>query len=649
MTFKTPVLPKITWLELFGYAPLFDEVISVAIDRNRLLVLGGNGLGKTTILQSVIYCIAGEADSDVEQHKDKMWGRKYFYGRIKKPEHAYVKVEFYLGQDKILLKRGFSTAKILEFSLNDELIDSSSAEKDFESYLKDVMGYQSSDDFRFLVHILCYLSEDRSNLVWDSENQVRLMMLLFNDIIKELEFREGRKQLKKLDSQKRHISVDLNAARANLIEKNAASDLNKNSSHKDKIQENTLEEKMPVEIHDDELIILKQLYNISEKKASFQNTIKELRKELTVLAEEVELLRGNLSEKEEEFILGRLDEIQSNEVKLALHKLLHRQICPACGEKAEELADRAKKFQDKSSCPLCGSKHSISKLNPDNNSFRVLEKQLSEKAEKKFSLEQSLIENEKRIQDLEEKENILQFQYSKIEFNINRPAFLVDNPISPEEHFEIKVKELELRHLQVERRFQQLKTKLEKKYSEYSNIVHERIVRLGQLYQSYATSFLGVPCELSRRDADVKFLSLDLYVPKFNDQIRMEPESCSEAQRFFLDIAFRMSVIDLSRELSGFAGSFVCETPESALDITYIENVAKMFVNFSKEGHSLIASGNLQPAGLAGPILFDIPREIRYKCVLNLLDYGKLSNVQEANRSSLRSMYHEQVIEFNGF
>lgn len=542
MSFKTPILPRITWFELSGYAPLFDKTISMSIENNRLLILGGNGLGKTTILQSIMYCIAGEVDNSIEQDKNKIWGRKYFHGRISRPDSAYVSVEFFLGSDKILIKRGFSTARVLEFKLNDKLYGGYSAENDFENYLIDTMGYQSISDFRFLVHKLCYLPEDRSNLVWDAENQIKLMMLLFNDIIKELEFRDGRKLLKKLDSQRRHISVRLNAARSQSSEKSITLNLENNSNQENEIQETIVQE-------DNELFILEQLSNMSEEKALLQAAAKETREKLSLLAEEVELIQGSLSEKEEEFIIGKLNEIQSNEIKLALHKLIHRQLCPACGEKAEELAGRAIEFQSNSLCPLCGSKHPINKLGSDKNSYTTLESQLTEKLKKKFSLEQSLAESEKYIQDIDEKENVLQFKYNKIKLSkLKSDNFSVnaDNLESSEDDLEAKVKELELQYHDFDRRFQTLKNRLEKKYREFSNIVNERIVRLGQLYQIYATSFLGVSCELSRKDADVKFLSMDLYVPKFNDQIRTEPETCSEAQRFFLDIAFRMSVIDLS-------------------------------------------------------------------------------------------------------
>jgi ABC-type branched-subunit amino acid transport system ATPase component len=39
------------------------------------LVLGGNGLGKTTLMQAVVYGLAGGADERIEDNKALRWSR----------------------------------------------------------------------------------------------------------------------------------------------------------------------------------------------------------------------------------------------------------------------------------------------------------------------------------------------------------------------------------------------------------------------------------------------------------------------------------------------------------------------------------------------------------------------------------------------
>jgi hypothetical protein len=190
MAYKTPILPKITKIELVGYQPLFNKTISADIKRNRFLVVGGNGLGKTSILQSIVYCIAGEADVDIEPVKDNRWGHRYFQGRIAKPENAYVEVECYFSDNKLRLRRGFQSRRLLSLTINGDAPSvHDDAEKKFELFLTKTVGYRFLNDFRYIVHKLCYLSETRSNLVWDSESQIRLIMILFSDLIDETDFR----------------------------------------------------------------------------------------------------------------------------------------------------------------------------------------------------------------------------------------------------------------------------------------------------------------------------------------------------------------------------------------------------------------------------------------------------------------------------
>jgi hypothetical protein len=667
MIFNTPVLPRIRYVEIHNYQPLFKATIKAHIKNDRLLIIGGNALGKTTILQSIVYCIAGELDLDIETiNKSKRWGRNYFRGRIENLDGAYIRVEFSMAEDIVIIERGFRTSKILYFSLNKEIISKGSdANTLFEHYLRENAGYQSLNDFRFVLHKLCYLPEDRTNLVWESEVQIRLMMILFNDLIDESQFTQQRKQLKELDSKYRHIHVDLTNAEKEL--KRYKESLESESlSHIEQKDENILETRtetpsLVLQDEQKELNTLRRLGIIAQGKAPIQSDMRALRDEINGLAIKIENVQAQLAEREEAFIVNQLLFYETEEVKLAMHKLIHRQICPACGERADELAKNAQKYIQDGLCPLCGSEQSHK--TDDVNISPLLDAQLSEFLQRRYELEKKFVVAQRALEKLIAEENELNFEYNQLKLKQyvepeqeedslsvepNSEDFVSSDPNERIKQLENKVKTLEKEHLDYINRFDILRTELEKKYAEFTRIASQRINRLGVLYQGYATAFLGMPCNLAVKIADVKFLHLDLYVPEFNGQVRTEPESCSEAQRFFLDIAFRMSVIDLAKELSQTKGTFICETPENALDVVYIDNVALMFRNFCEEGHSLIATANLQGGGLAGPILYNIPQNDRKNSILNLLEYARLSDVQSRNLSALKAILADQIIGFEG-
>jgi hypothetical protein len=151
---------------------------------------------------------------------------------------------------------------------------------------------------------------------------------------------------------------------------------------------------------------------------------------------------------------------------------------------------------------------------------------------------------------------------------------------------------------------------------------------------TYATEFLGLPCELSER-SQAGLVSITRFVPQFNGTPRDTPESCSEAQRFFLDIAFRMALIDFAASGPDDTAMFICETPETALDMSYIDNVVRMFGQFAKQGHALLISANIQLGGIAEKLLRLVPLQERPAHVLNLLEIGQLSQV---HRDSLPAL-----------
>ena len=626
-----PVMPRLKGAELSGYSPLFKRTLAFEVRHGCFIILGGNGLGKTTVLQSIVYCMAGEADNEIEQEKSQRWGRQYFQGRIDEPNAASVKVEFYLGDDTVGLTRGFQTKNLKAFSLNDKVISENldEAEQEFENYLKEYAGYSSLADFRFLVHKLCYLSENRESIVWDIDTQIRLLMLLFQDITAESEFRDKRAKLKELDSKLRHTKVAINKAQSQLttlyeFDESATEDLD------EYIQEQGTEEPQ-METEEQRIRLVEQLSQTSEDIKEIQGEIRYVQKQLSDLSIEIEVIQEELEEQEERFILSQLTQIESQEARLALHKLIYRKRCPACGSIANELSNQAHKYSSLGRCPLCGSGQALGQpceISP-------LDNQLSERIKARMGKEQILISLERKLESLRGKEEALQSKYDT--FRLKQPIVSPTYEAKPpaKEELEAELRALRQKYAEDNLRFNDLQHELQEKYLLFKKQANTRMESLGELYKSYATKFLGIECELIPHPAEAKFLDLDLYIPKFAGKPRPKPYFCSESQRFFLDIAFRMAIIDLARQLTNLSGSFICDTPESSLDIAYIDNVAGMFKLFAGRGHSVLSTSNLQPGSLAKPILSDYSRQQRSESILNLMEYGSLTEVQKVKMPDL--------------
>jgi energy-coupling factor transporter ATP-binding protein EcfA2 len=640
------LIPQLKKVKLYGFYPIFSQVVEFEINENLFLILGGNGLGKTTILQSVIYGMAGPADDNIEskENKGRRWNRNYFKERLENSNNASIEVTFYLGDNKVVLKRGFISDKILEFHLNDEVIttDKQLTDDYFEQFLDGEGGYSNIRDFYFVVHKLCYLSEKRENLAWDLDAQIRILMQIFSDILDENKFRNKRNEIRELDSKIRHRTVDINYLDKRIALARETKD--------DDVDITPIKVKKESSLGEIDISVLqKDLLDINAKLITKQKEYKNLKERHSTTTTEVDRLREIVAEYEHAFFFEQLNNLESNEAKLAIHKLIHYKLCPSCGNKSEDLYRQAIEFLKNECCPICGTDQI---LNSD-SVYPGTEAELSERLNEKVNLEKSIIQIEKELE-------IDSIQLNDLNLKINgyllarQPAVMfIDKTSSSVETESIEKLESALQNLQFERnelviQFNKLKQIVDDEYESFNKINNSRIELLSKFYEKYATEFLGIPCTLETIDSSDKFLDLKLLVPSFNNKVRKTSDSCSEAQRFFLDIAFRMALIQLVSELSGFKGSFLCETPENALDITYIDNVADMFEIFSRENkNTLLMTSNIQSGGIAESLLSKVKgKENRLKMFLNLIEIGNLSTVQSTEHG--RSLLDEQLKKIIG-
>lgn len=621
-------LPQITEVRLFNYQPLLKENIKVHIPSGCFLVLGGNGLGKTTILQSIIYCIAGPLDVKLELEKRQRWDSSYFRGRVN-PDLAYIEVDFIINNITVSIKRGFNNAMLLGVKIGDNgwITDSTKRQEYYEACIIEEGNYSNFEDFRYIIHKLVYLPEIRPNLAWDKDAQTRILMTLCSDIINEKVFRDKRKLLKETDSKKRHIHVQLEKARKEL-------------ATIDEYEED--EEDIEISYYpqlDNIEVLVEKLKNASEIRRWHQKEISEIQKNLSEVTIEVEKVNEKVSQLSESYILESINEIESKEVALALHKLISMGLCPACGKKAPRLQIQARKFVI-DSCPLCGDKHeTISTAE-----LSTLHVSLSDLMKKKHEIEREILNYSELKRQAETEEQELQTKYDqyRLTLPIAKLSTCEELPGKKEE-FKFEFERLSNLHSEFEIRCIDITRELEEEYNRFQQNAGNRIQRLSELYQFYASAFLGKECSLVKIDSDDRLLDLSLFVPSFDNKERAYPAQCSEAQRFFLDIAFRMAIVHLASEQSSSAVSFICETPENALDMSYIDNVATMFRNFSTDGRSIILTANLQLGSVAKPILEAVDADKRHEHYINLLEYGNLSDVQINKLPQLMEVFNDIV------
>jgi hypothetical protein len=275
-------------------------------------------------------------------------------------------------------------------------------------------------------------------------------------------------------------------------------------------------------------------------------------------------------------------------------------------------------------CALCGSE------NPSENDAELdtIRSRMSEKLRAKKATESDYKRIHARLEASKREEAALQSELNSWRFEY--PIVTLTERQLPEgtrfslsaERDRLVVEEADL-EIQIVR----LSADLDAEYRRFRERADIQIQRLRNIFADYATRFLGHHCTLTEVP-QIGHSTVSMFVPEFNGAIRESSDACSEAQRFFLDIALRMALIDMATQDQSNRAIFICETPETALDVSYVDNVVRMMSAFCEKGNVLLLTANIQDNGIAEKLLHTLEAQSRPPRLLSLLRHGRLSDVQ---------------------
>lgn len=129
------------------------------------------------------------------------------------------------------------------------------------------------------------------------------------------------------------------------------------------------------------------------------------------------------------------------------------------------------------------------------------------------------------------------------------------------------------------------------------------------------------------------------YIPVIDGKPRLNSLELSESQRFFTDQSFRMSLLRFFYTTPSF---FVCETPDSSLDISYEANAAQIFLKYLNKPNTLIITSNFNNSEFLDLIIDKTPK-LNY---LNLLEHGRISSIQRDSKvlSEISKRIEEKIV-----
>lgn len=634
-------LPKLKRIRIINYS-LYSEDIDYEFIEGLNLIVGGNGVGKTTFINILKYALIGlyKKQLDVKNYKgEKRLTREsyknsdsFFKNRTKRldsDKYGFVELHFMINKVLFIVKRSLYEAKIIEANVikngfsttieglpinQDSYKDYNDAEKNknnlqfnYETLVAKEANLSDFDDFIFFVNQILFFGESRENVLWNEDAQERLMNAFFNDPKYEKQRKDFEFEAKYQDSLARHKQEEIKAINR-VIEQ-----INGDNSDNTDIKKSKIS---------DEIDSLKRRQDSIEKKqAEVEKETKSYYKKTADLSTTI-----NQKEKEKEQYdsqrINRLWKDLNPKYEIFKKQYEINKICPFCN------SDLSSKNVNISSdeCFFCHTK--ISDISDGNEKITDLKHEISNLISERTKYEKLIIENEKKLRKLDSEYRNLKIQLFD-KNNILRSLESNENK-NDNDDFSYQIMMNRINQLNKEKEEHQGKSEeLLKNASEITKRIEDSLQKntrnISNVFADFAGAFMKLPCCLtleSVKDKKVKDRVIKLFFPVIDNVARYDEEELSESQRFFVDYSFRMSILSFFYTTGSF---YICETPDSSLDISYEENAADIFIKYISFPNVLIMTTNLNNTSFIKTIL----GKTQNKKILNLFKIGKVSEVQK--------------------
>lgn len=638
--------------------------------RNGLnLIVGGNGTGKTTLTNLIKFALIGHYKEPkdtkiylgVEKIKRPEYPKNYYRNRMDNSfannNLAEVILDFKINGIEFSVTRNLYDIKLTKATIkkagrltkiDGEIIPQDKYEKLAEKEKKKYLQYKyeeevtaasqfgSFDGLIFFVNEILYFGEDRKLILWDWNIQEELSSKYFND--PSLDEKRSKLLLKQkyYDTQARQTSEEIKAIR-DAIDRVENKDKDKDSNKQNPY---TRLNELKIKLDSDEKKILslqKERVENTERRKYLNSLRIKISQHLNELESDIKIEEGKVH-----------DAIWRNKnpkYEVYLKHLKNNHACPACNQ---ALADKefSKVYETGENCFVCHKPlKSSSVKNP-----KVLElyQELEKKQIEQTNTEKEIIEIEKKLDDLDTSFNKLDVaifklrsEFRELDFELNQKQSKSNGKESNPDDFKHKL-QLELKNLEEsKKKFQEQSKVFGDDVAEISKEMNDKkakiLSELSKIFSKFASNFLGIDCVLTSEDVVIdKGKKVRVYLPRVGKEIqpREEEEAFSESQRFFVDLSFRMSLLNYFYKEPSF---FICETPDSSLDISYERNAAEVFLKYLKQKNALVITSNLNNSDFLSYILKNAPD----KNHINLLTIGRISNIQ--SDSKILSQTNEKI------
>ncbi len=606
---------------------------------------GANGLGKTTFLNSINYGLTGvvlepnrEPYSPSEiVNENKRYTERYFKGRLDKKDEDKAEIEILLtvANKNFRIIRGFferEELRLLEiFSIinNKRVLHFKSKNESpkelnihYQKSLSSEIGFINFDYFIFYQLYVLTFDENRRMIFWDDRASSNALAVAFNSDPRDAEkISDLTRKMEKHESNARNLKWQSTQARKKIEE------LTQKTKGKKVLDIDKLENEFG------------KLHKDLEKVERIFNNIKI---EYDTMLKKQSLLNSELMQHKIEhtrlfsrYSKPRSKLLENSNVQLSIKK----QECCLCGSSGSHIVENIERSIHKDKCPLCSTTINESDNAEQNKLLKQIQKNDERISSKNLELDNLILEVDGKKIELDKAE----IELNKIREKVDE--FAEDNPDISfkgtgnknidtllgqyQKQFDLAAKEAKDEYLKRDK----LKPDYEKLLKRVESSYKEAETVFVPIFKKLAKSFIGLDLNISPKRSD-KTIKLVL---ELKDLARTESFQLSESQRFFLDIALRMSLsIFLSDQ--NHEATMMIDTPEGSLDIAYESRVGNMFAEYVTIYHqNLFMTANIN----ASQLLLSLAE----KCGKNkmkfrrMLEWTDLSEIQREGEQLFKKVY----------
>jgi hypothetical protein len=329
--------------------------------------------------------------------------------------------------------------------------------------------------------------------------------------------------------------------------------------------------------------------------------------------------------------------LENSNVRLSLKN----KKCCLCDSEGSHIVESIERSIHKEKCPLCNTSINESNNAELNNLFILIKKNDEKILEKNSELDDLIVEVDGKKAQLDKSEIELTKAREKVdEFEEDYPdiSFKSTGNKSIDGLIEQYKKQMELGAREAKDEYSKrdkLKPEYEKLLKKVEASYKAAETVFVPTFKKLAHSFIGLDLNIRpmRSNKSIKL------VLELQDLARTESFQLSESQRFFLDIALRMSLaIFLSKTDEG--ATMMIDTPEGSLDIAYESRVGKMFADYINEYHqNLFMTANIN----ASQLLLSLAEKCGKKSMKfkRMLDWTDPNPIQKEGEGLFQKVYND--------